>query len=211
MHALPRGLYALCDDERKGGAVLAGGVRVLQLRLKGRGGRDALVAVRTVAAACRAAGCLCLVNDRPDWALLAGADGVHLGDEDLPPAEARRVLGSRALLGVTVRDVEGARRARDDGASYVGLGPIFETRTKHVTAPVVGLAGLAAAVSASPLPVVAIGGIGLRSIAQVAATGVHGAAVLSDLLEAADIAGQARRLQAEFERGAADAARERRR
>lgn len=207
---LPRGLYLLCDDtvrpglplEEKADRLLAGGARVLQLRMKHTPIRRALEAARTVVVACHRAGALCLMNDRVDLALLAGADGVHVGDEDLPPEAARELLGAGRVLGVTVRDAEMARAARDAGADYVGLGPVFGTVTKQVPAPVLGLTRFAEVVRACPLPVVGIGGVGLGNIADVAAAGAHGAAVVSDALLAEDVAGRVRQLAAAFDRGA---------
>ena len=157
------------------------GVRVAQVRCKRSTGRAAWEAVRDAVALLRRSGVVTLVNDRVDWALLSGADGVHVGDEDLPPADARRLLGPGRLVGVTVRGASGAREAAAAGASYVGLGPVFATRTKEVPAPALGLERLRHEVAGSPLPVVAIGGIGLETVTAVARTGVHGVAVLSDL------------------------------
>jgi len=206
---LPRGPYLLCDDTvlphvplvDKAARLVAGGARVLQLRMKRTPPRDALATAREVAALCRRAGTLCLLNDRVDLALLAGADGVHVGDEDLPPEAARELLGPGRLVGVTVRGVEGARAARDAGADYVGVGPLFGTTTKQVAAPVLGLETFAEVVRGSPLPVVGIGGVGLANIGRVAAAGAHGAAVVSDALLAEDIAERVRRLLAAFEQG----------
>ena len=205
----PPGLYALADDAARPGlpvlaqvqALLSGGARVLQLRLKRTPGAAAVALARQVVAQAHAAGAMLLINDRVDWALLSHADGVHLGEEDLPAGEARTLLGPRALVGVTVRSAGEAQAARTAGADYVGLGPIFPPRSKHVEAPVLGLEGLAQVVAASPLPVVAIGGIGLASMRAVARAGAHGAAVVSDLLFADDIAGRVRLLQEEFLRG----------
>jgi len=133
-----------------------------------------------------------------DWTLLSGADGVHLGDEDLPPAEARRLLGPDRIIGVTVRGAAGAAGAAQAGATYVGLGPVFATRTKEVPAPVMGLERLRSEVQAIPLPVVAIGGIRLESVGAVARTGVHGAAVVSDLWTGGDPAARVEALQRGF-------------
>ena len=208
--ALPRGLYALCDDSlrpelplvQKAALLLEGGARVLQLRMKRTPVREALEAARAVARAAHAVGALLLINDRVDLALLSGADGVHLGDEDLPPGEARALLGPGRLIGVTVRGAAGARVAQAAGADYVGLGPVFATGTKVVPAPVLGLARFAEEVRASVLPVVGIGGVGLENIAQVAAAGAACAAVASDALLARDVAERVRALTRAFERGA---------
>jgi len=206
---LPPGLYALCDDglspERplleKGRALLQGGARALQLRAKRTPLRELATLARALARECEAHGALLLVNDRVDVALVSGAHGVHVGDEDVSPADARAVLGPGRLVGVTARGAEGIRAAQRAGADYVGLGPVFATSTKRVDAPPLGVGRLAELVRSSPLPVVAIAGIGLGNIAEVAAAGAHAAAVGSDLLLASDIAERARLLSAEFHRG----------
>ena len=187
--SLPRGLYAVLDDGARPELTLVeqarllarAGVRVAQVRCKGAVGRVAWESVRDAVDVLRQAGVVALVNDRVDWALLSGADGVHVGDEDLPPAEARRLLGPDRIVGVTVRGAAGAAEAAAAGATYVGLGPVFATRTKEVPAPVMGLERLRSEVQAIPLPVVAIGGIRLEVVSDVARTGVHGVAVVSDL------------------------------
>lgn len=210
---LPPGLYALCDDglsrDRslldKARLLLEGGVRVLQVRIKHGTAREGLETAREVARLCRAAGASCIVNDRVDWALLVGAAGVHLGEDDLPVEEARRLLGPRALIGATVRDLEGVRRAARSGADHVGLGPVFRSTTKPLDVPPLGLSGLADVCRASPLPVVAIAGIGLANIQAVAESGAHAAAVGADLLCAPDISERARLLRAAFEAGSSRA------
>ncbi|MBZ4398738.1 MULTISPECIES: thiamine phosphate synthase [unclassified Myxococcus] len=206
---LPPGLYLLCDDTvlpgiplvAKAERLLAGGARVVQLRMKRTPVREALEVARTVVSLCRSAGAVCLLNDRVDLALLSDAHGVHVGDEDLPARDARALLGPGRLVGVTVRDERGAREALEAGADYVGVGPVFGTTTKAVPAPVLGLEGLSRVVKGSALPVVGIGGVGLANVASVAATGAHGAAVVSDALLAQDIAERVRLLAGAFERG----------
>ncbi|QAT83884.1 thiamine-phosphate pyrophosphorylase [Corallococcus coralloides] len=204
---LPQGPYLLCDDSirpelplvDKAGRLLDGGARVLQLRMKHTPPREALAAARAVVALCRRAGAVCLINDRVDLALLSDAHGVHVGDEDLPPEAARELLGAGRYVGVTARGAEGAKAARAAGADYVGVGPLFGTTTKVVAAPVLGLEAFRRVVADSPLPVVGIGGVGLSNIASVAATGAHGAAVVSDALLAQDIAERVRQLAAAFD------------
>ncbi|MBN8472225.1 thiamine phosphate synthase [Corallococcus exiguus] len=204
---LPQGPYLLCDDSirpelplvDKAGQLLQGGARVLQLRMKHTPSREALAAARAVVALCRRAGAVCLINDRVDLALLSDAHGVHVGDEDLPPEAARELLGPARYVGVTARGTEGAKAARAAGADYVGVGPLFGTTTKVVQAPVLGLEAFRRVVAESPLPVVGIGGVGLSNIASVAATGAHGAAVVSDALLAQDIAERVRQLAAAFD------------
>jgi thiamine-phosphate pyrophosphorylase len=206
---LPIGLYGICDDGvsslsmvKQAELLLEGGVRVVQARLKRTPTRQAVPLLKEVVGLCRAAGAVCLVNDRVDWALLAAADGVHLGDDDLAPQDARRLLGPTKWVGATVRSAAGAQAAQAAGADYVGVGPVFATATKVVPAPVLGVEGFARVCSASPLPVVGIGGVGLSNIEQVAAAGARMAAVVSDLLRAPDLPARARALQHAFERGA---------
>ena len=204
--SLPSGLYGVCDDTvrpelpvpEQAKAWLDGGARVLQLRFKRTSTSEVLRQVRETLCLTRAANALCLVNDRVDWALATGADGVHVGDEDLPCADARKLLGRQGIVGVTVRNFIQAAQAKADGATYVGFGPVFATSTKSVPAPVLGLERLAREVAAMWLPVIAIGGITLERMASVAHAGVHGAAVVSDVLLHAQPAERARHLQQAF-------------
>lgn len=205
-HKLPRGLYALIDDGvrldrscvEKARAALDGGAPVLQLRLETTGDRAALDVVRQVVALARPRGAVVIVNDRVDLALAGHADGVHLGADDLPAEVARRLLGPDALVGVTTRSLDDITRARAQGADHVGLGPIFQTRTKQVDHPPLGLDGFAAIAFASPLPVVGIAGVTLDTIAQVARAGATCAAVAGDLLGAEDMVSRARALHRAF-------------
>lgn len=207
--SLPTGLYALCDDTLglalsvpdQARALVAGGARVIQVRLKRTPTRQALAWIEEVLATCRAAQARCLINDRVDWCLVTGADGVHLGEDDLPIAAARRLLGPTALIGATVRNGAQTRIAREQGADHAGMGPLFGTRSKQVDAPVLGLEAFAREVSLSVLPVVGIGGVTLKNIGGVAAAGAHAAAVLSDPLMAEDVTGRTRALVEAFEKG----------
>lgn len=206
---LAPGLYALLDDTlpwrapplELARALLLGGAAVVQVRLKRTAEREALALVRAVVGLARERGAQVIVNDRVDWALLAGADGVHLGKEDLPVAAARQVLGPRALVGKTVRTALDIEEAAGEGADHVGLGPIFATRTKALADAPIGLERFAALVAQSRLPVVGISGVGLANIAGVARAGARAAAVASDLLQADDVAGRAALLCAAFSEG----------
>jgi thiamine-phosphate pyrophosphorylase len=123
-----------------------------------------------------------VVNDRVDIALLAGADGVHLGQDDLPPSAARRILGPNAVIGVSTHTPEQARRALTDGvADYIAFGPVFKTTTKADHEPVAGLEKLAE-IRRETLgaPLVAIGGIGLENLASVLGAGADSAAIISE-------------------------------
>ncbi len=211
VHDLPEGLYAICDDavraelrlEEKAALLLAGGARVMQLRMKRTAAASALAAARAVAHLCRRSGAVCIINDRVDYTLMSNADGVHLGDDDLPAREVRRLLGPAKIIGVTVRNPSMANAARESGADYVGLGPVFPSATKSVPAEPLGIDRFRAMVLQSALPVVAISGINLSNIHLLGAASAHGAAVISDLLNAQDIPERARALATAFARGRA--------
>jgi len=207
------GLYAIVGGEAPlelAGAVLAGGARVVQLRVKEASAGDLLdLARRLVALAAGRA--LVIVNDRADVAALSGADGVHVGDEDLPVAEARRVVGPDLLLGRSTRTLADGLAALAAGADHVGFGPIFETGSKQLEVAPRGLDLLRDVAARLPAPLVAIGGITLHTIAGVAAEGAAAAAVISDLTRWTGPRWtgpdeRARALQAAFESGAARAA-----
>ncbi len=138
-------------------------------------------------------------NDRADLALLSGADGVHVGDEDLPPADARRLLGPELLVGRTARTLEEARAAISAGADHVGFGPIFGSRSKALAIPPRGVLRLREVAAAIGAPVVAIGGIGEATIGEVARAGAACAAVIEALFGAGDPVANARRLRAAFD------------
>ncbi len=143
----------------------------------------------------RAAGSELYVNDRPDVAALAGATGVHLGQSDLTPADARLVLSSSQRVGVSTHSLSQARQALQDGADYVAIGPVFPTFTKANPDPTVGLAGVreaSALVRGAGRPLVAIGGISLETALGVIEAGADSVAVISDLL-VADWRGRATR------------------
>ena len=140
-------------------------------------------------------GALFVVNDRVDVALLTGVDGVHGGPEDLPAREARRLLARPSILGVSAGTVEEAKKAARDGADYLGVGPIFPTRTKPDAGDAIGPEKLAAIVKAVGIPVVGIGGIDHENVAAVIAAGAAGAAVVSAVSGAADMAVAARALK----------------
>jgi thiamine-phosphate pyrophosphorylase len=199
-----RGLYAIVGDAEplaRAEAAIAGGAAVVQLRMK-RAPAGEVLAVAKALVALAAGRALVLVNDRPDVAVLAGADGVHVGDEDLPVPEARAVLGPELLLGRTTRTADDARRALAAGADHVGYGPVFPSLTKPLDVAPRGLDGLAATCAAVPAPVVAISGITLANVAAVARAGAACAAVIGDLFDAPDPRARAAALAAAFAAGA---------
>lgn len=181
---LPRGLYALLDDslvppgELPAWAERVSGVcAVAQLRLKSLRDREALALILAVKRLLDARKVPLIVNDRVDLALISKAAGVHLGDDDLPVAEARKILGPGALIGRTCRNLAHLAQAKEQGADHAGVGPVFATKTKTVDAPLLQLQGLRDVCAASPLPVVAIAGIGPDTFDDVLEAGAHCAAV----------------------------------
>lgn len=199
-----RGLYAIVgEDDPIGRARLAieGGAGVVQVRMKSSPAGVVLATAREIVALGRGRA-LVIVNDRADLALLAGADGVHVGEDDLPTAEARRVVGPGMLVGRSTRTLAEARAALDAGADHVGFGPMFGTRTKEIAAAPRGLDALREVAGALGAPVVAIGGITLESVGEVARTGAAAAAVIEDLLARGDVKARAALLAARFAEGA---------
>jgi thiamine-phosphate pyrophosphorylase len=132
-------------------------------------------------------GCLFIVNDRCDLALAVEADGVHLGQDDVPLAVARRLMGPNRLIGISTHRPEQVTQATVEGADYLGYGPIFGTSTKSDHEPVVGVAGLHAIRGLTLLPVFAIGGITLETVDRIKAAGADGVAVISAVVGAPDV------------------------
>jgi thiamine-phosphate pyrophosphorylase len=184
--------------EERARELLAARPCCLQLRAKRLGAAALREAAARVLSLCRVAGVPFCLNDRVDVALIVGADFVHVGQDDLPLEEVRRLAGDRLQVGVSTHDPEQARLAVAGGADYIGFGPVFGTRTKENPDPVVGLETLRAVASAAPIPVVAIGGIDLETVALVASTGACAAAVISAVNRAADRTAAGRQVAAAF-------------
>jgi thiamine-phosphate pyrophosphorylase len=195
-------LYVIPDAAFGGGRslldqaeqALAGGATAIQLRDKTVGGRALYDLALAFKALCRMHGALLFVNDRLDVALAAGADGVHLGQSDLPAAVARPLVPSGFLIGVSASRPEWARAAEADGADYLGVGALYPTGTKG-DARHIGLDGLRAVRAASRLPLVGIGGIRCEAVGEILAAGADGVAVVSAIVGAPDIAAEARRFR----------------
>ena len=205
-----RGIYAIVDESAARRplelveAFLGGGARVVQLRLKTIPVRELLSIAQEAVAMCRQRDALLLVNDRADVARAADADGVHVGQEDLPAAAAREVVGEDALVGVSTHSDAEIDSALAAGADYLGFGPVFETRSKPGAPlpPPHGLAGLERAVGrARSTPIVAIGGIAAASAPYVARAGAACAAAIGELCHARDPEMAARALAEAFARG----------
>lgn len=197
--ALPR-LYAILDAEHTAGrspegvceTLLSVGVRLFQYRDKKGSSRQMLEAVRSLVALIHGKGARLIVNDRADVALVAGADGVHLGQGDLPVKSARSILTPDQCVGLSTHNLDQLQRAVASTADYLAFGPVFSTGSKTAPDPTVGLDGLARARQATSKPLVAIGGITVSNARQVIQQGADSVAVIAGLLDAPDLAARAR-------------------
>jgi thiamine-phosphate pyrophosphorylase len=181
---------------------LAGGARLLQWRDKAREKGLQLPDVQALAEACHAAGAPLIVNDHADLALAAGADGVHVGQKDLPVAAVRRIVPAGWIVGASTNNAEEARAAVADGADYVSVGNLFGTASKQDTRPAT-LDTLRAVKAAVRVPVCAIGGVTEANIADVVAAGADMAAVIRAVVAADDPRAATARLAAAFPSGPA--------
>lgn len=186
---LPR-IYPITDREVSGLShceqvrqLIAGGARLIQLREKGLAPLDWLDDARKAVSLAADTGVKILINDRVDIAMVLGADGVHLGQDDLPPEAARRLLGEKAIIGFSTHSFEQAAEAVRLPIDYLAFGPIFGTTTKLDTSPVVGVEALKAVRSRTgAMPLAAIGGINSSNIASVFAAGADSAALISEIV-----------------------------
>lgn len=186
-------------------AALEGGITHFQLREKGEGalsGTELLAFALHCQLLCNHYKVPFIINDSVELACQIGADGVHIGQDDLSASQARKLIGKEKVLGVSVHSLEEARKAMEDGADYVGMGPVFGTTSKADAKKPAGVKGILAVKKEFPeLPVVGIGGITAENAGLVWAAGVSGVAVISTITEAKDIAGQVAALQAANKEG----------
>lgn len=197
-------VYAVLDPTRCRGrplaamaaAAAAGGATLLQLRIKHATTRELMAAARDTKAALAGTGVPLIINDRVDIALAAGAEGVHVGQEDMEPADVRRLIGPDRFLGITVHTVEHAREGLGS-ADHAGLGPVFGSASKDNTDPELGIAGLRRLIGEldGMYPTCAISGIDHTNVAGVIAAGADGVAVISDIFMADDVEAATRRLR----------------
>ncbi len=164
--------------------VVVAGATAIQLRDKEAPPRELLALARRLRAVTARHGALLIVNDRLDIALAAGADGVHLGPDDVPVAAARRVVPDGFLLGHSTDDPGVARRAEADGADYLGCGTVFPTTSKADAGAVIGVGGLAAVARSVRIPVLAIGGVTAERVPLLGGSGAGGVAVISAVMTA---------------------------
>ncbi|HEY0036541.1 MAG TPA: thiamine phosphate synthase [Longimicrobium sp.] len=175
-------------------AALRGGAPAIQLRMKDGAARDMVEMAHALLAETRPAGAQLFVNDRVDVAVIAGADGAHVGQDDLPVGAARRVSPPGFLLGVSAESVELALQAEAEGADYVGVGPVYATGSKADAGEPIGLGRIAEVASAVKIPVVGIGGIAIGNARAVVQSGAAGVAVISAVMRADDPESAAREL-----------------
>jgi len=198
------GLYGIVDTslvppERAAevaGQLLESGLAILQLRAKGVGSGEFLRLARRLRELASARGVLFIVNDRVDIALASEADGLHLGQSDIPVEEARRLLGRDKLIGLSTHNLEQLRQARETTADYLSFGPIFATTTKKNADPPLGLEALKEARGLVEKPLVAIGGIKAENLPAVLACGVESVALISCILKSRKPGQRAKELMA---------------
>jgi thiamine-phosphate pyrophosphorylase len=161
-------------------AMIEGGARILQLRLKGNPSQKHLEDADNVAEICRRHGVIWIVNDRADLALLTGA-GLHIGQDDMPASTARGLMGDTAIVGLSTHNASQMRAATLEPVDYVAIGPIFSTMSKERPDPDVGLEGIAQVRMLTNLPMIAIGGITRENVESVLDAGADSVAVIADL------------------------------
>jgi thiamine-phosphate pyrophosphorylase len=184
-----------CDPETAARAWLDGGALILQFRHKRPWTRPVFEQAERIAAACRERGDVLVINDRADMAKLLGA-GLHVGQDDLAPGDARRLLGAETFLGYSTHNPQQIDAAAEERVSYVAFGPVFSTASKENPDPVVGLDELRACRARCDRPFVAIGGITRQNVSAVFAAGADSVAVIGDLLpEDCSVANLRRRME----------------
>jgi len=199
----PPPLYAILDPEQTKSRttetalreLLEGGIKLIQLRAKAMTPVDFFQLACTTRILTRSYACKLIINDRVDIALACEADGVHLGQEDLPLYAARKLMGDR-IIGISTHSTEQAKEAEKGGADYIGFGPMFGTTTKATGYSARGLTMLRQVRDAVRVPIVAIGGVTETNAGEVWRAGADSAAIISDLLGADDIADKVKKILA---------------
>ncbi|MCX7717569.1 MAG: thiamine phosphate synthase [Candidatus Sumerlaeaceae bacterium] len=205
------GIYAITDRVASGNrpmletvaAALKGGIRVIQLRDKNMAFEDLVAVGREIRRLTRQFGATFIVNDNPYLAIETDADGVHLGQEDIPVEVARDIVGPDMIIGLSTHTREQALMAQLLPVDYIGVGPVYATNTKSSPWPVVGTEMVRWARLTVSLPLVAIGGITADRVPEVVAAGAHNIAIIRDLMSASDITARAAHLRQIFEQSRA--------
>src|SRR3990172_2678886 len=194
-------LYAIIDPEQTKGSdpeavlrqIMDGGAKIVQLRAKTMAPKDFLQLARSARSLTSSNDCRLIINDRADIALACDADGVHLGQEDLPLPAARKIIGQK-IIGISTHDVDQAVEAERGGANYIGFGPMFGTMTKATGYAERGVEMLRQIRSAVRLPIVAIGGVKEENVQEVWRAGADSAAIISDILGGEDVTAKTKRI-----------------
>ena len=202
----PQGIYGITAEKFSLGRsnievvrqMIEGGISIIQYREKRphKSFAEMLAECKAIRAITREAGVLFIINDYADIAQLVDADGVHVGQDDFPVPEVRKLLGPYKLIGLSTHEPEQAEAAIAAGADYIGVGPLYATQTKDDVCAPVGLGYLDYVVKHSPLPFVAIGGIKEHNLAEVLAHGATTVCLVTEIVGSDNIAATARRLQA---------------
>lgn len=199
MKVIPSGLYLITDQYIVRGlshiqiaeAALSGGVRFVQYREKLLLKRESFNIALELRKITKRFNAALIVNDDIDIAMAVDADGVHLGQEDLPVQKARKILGNNKIIGLSTHSLKEAESAQDSGADYIAIGPIFKSTTKDIRSPL-GADIIRAVKSISKLPVIAIGGINEENVSDVVSAGADGAAIISAIISRPDITASVR-------------------
>jgi thiamine-phosphate diphosphorylase len=203
MKAIDYSLYGITDSKLSRGrsnqmiveSAIRGGTTIVQYREKSASTRQMIDEALGLRDLCRRHGVPFIVNDRVDVALAVDADGVHVGQDDMPVSLARKLIGRDKIVGVSAENVEQARAAIADGADYLGVGAIFATATKSDAGEPIGIAGLLKIARVSAIPIVGIAGINASNAASVIRAGAAGIAVISAIVSADDMERAARELR----------------
>ena len=198
-------IYCLTAEEHSSGrknpevvrAMIDAGVKIIQYREKDKSMREKLRECEDIRKLTADAGVTFIVNDNPDLAILTGADGIHVGQDDLPIAVVRKLVGEKMIIGVSTHSPEQAMAAVEEGANYIGVGPIFSTKTKKDVCDPVGFSYLDYVVQHISIPFVAIGGIKEHNIREVAAHGATCIALVTEIVGAENISEKINRLRNE--------------
>lgn len=200
--AIPKGVYGITGDNFAHGksnlecvkAMIEGGIKIIQYRDKTKSIKEKVKEAKEISELCRKHGVVFIVNDHIDIALLVDADGVHIGQDDMSPADVRKLIGNNKIIGLSTHSEEqGMKAYLDPDVDYIGVGPIFPTTTKD-TAPV-GLEYLEYVVKNLHLPFTAIGGIKEHNLHEIISRGAKNVCLVSDIVGAPDIAEKVRELQ----------------
>ena len=174
---------------------IAGGADIIQFRSKSGSTREMINAATQMKILCSRAGVPLIINDRVDIALAVGADGVHLGQDDFPIPVARKLLGPDAIIGGSAGDMEEAEKCLAEGADYIGVGPVYDTKSKTDAGEAMGIENLRIIAEKISLPIIAIGGITVSDMDELLNAGAHGVAVISSVCLSDDPEAAARRFR----------------